>query len=289
MDINELRIFKTVAEAGSVTEAARRLDYAQSNVTARLRHLEQGLDTPLFYRKKRGMILTPAGKTLLAYAERILRLVEEAQTAVREKTKRVQGTLTIGSIESTAAVRLPPVLAHFHRAYPDVEMTLVTGLSEELLHKTLAYDLDGAFIAGRVEHPELEQMTAFEEELVFVTAPQVESLETLEQRTLLVFRQGCTYRARLEQLFRERGLVPFKVMDFGALDAILGCVAAGMGVTLFPRSVVTQLRYADDVRLHPISAALARMPTTFVRRRDTITTRALTAFLGAVQAGNQGC
>lgn len=278
MDLGALNIFVAVAETGSISQAARQLDYVQSNVTARIQNLEDELGTRLFYRRKRGVVLSPAGRTLLPYAARLLRLADEAQRAVQEH-EQGHGSLTLGAMETTAAVRLPALLARYHRTYPDVDLTLHTGPSEDMLNQVLNYRLDGAFVGGAVEHPDIEQEPVFREELVVVTERDILTLDALPQYTLIVFRQGCTYRARLEQLLRERGMVAHKIMEFGTVEAILGCVAAGMGVTLFPRFVLAQSPHQDALRQHAIPSKLAQVPTMFVRRRDTLHTRALAAFL----------
>lgn len=278
MELSALGIFVAVAETGSISQAARRLEYVQSNVTARIQHLEDNLGTPLFYRKKRGIALTPAGRALLPYATRLLRLADEARHAV-EDSAQGQGSLIVGAMETTAAVRLPSILAHYHQAYPDVDLTVVTGTSEELIAQALDYCLDGAFVGGSVVHPDIEQELFFEEELVFVTERRVTTLDALPQRTALSFRQGCAYRARLEHLLRSYGIVPYKIMEFGTIEAILGCVAAGMGITLFPRFVVERTAYRDQLCLHPVPADLALAPTMFIRRRDALRTRAMETFL----------
>jgi DNA-binding transcriptional LysR family regulator len=289
MDVGALTIFVTVAELGSISQAAQQLGYVQSNVTARMQNLEEQLQTPLFYRRKRGMVLTPAGRTLLGYARRVLHLVDEARRAVQEhESDQIQGSLIIGSMETTAAVRLPNILAQYHQSYPAVELTLKTGPTAALLDDLLSYQLDGAFVGGSVTHPELEQEIMFDEELVFITDRQGESLEDLPQRTMLAFRQGCSYRARLEQVMHERGLIPCKVIEFGTLEALLACVAAGMGVTLFPRSTLVRLNMLDRLRIHTLPATVARIPTMFVRRRDALQTRAMDAFMELTRQAGAG-
>lgn len=278
MDIGLLRIFKAVADEGSVSKAAARVHCVQSNVTTRLRQLETELDTTLFYRKKRGMVLTPPGKILLGYADRAIRLLVEAEKAVKE-TERVKGPLSIGTMESTAAVRLPSVLSRYHQKYSEVDLILTTGTSEELIEKVLDYRLDGAFVGGSVENAAIDQEPMFKEELVFVTDRRVKSLKSIGNPTLLVFRKGCTYRAISENWLRETGIVPYKIMEFGTLEGILGCVSAGMGLTLFPRSVIANLNYGKKVRTHRISGNFNRVPTMFIRRTDAVTTKALEAFL----------
>src|SRR5688572_18347324 len=125
MDLAELKIFKAVAEQGGITRAATALHRVQSNVTTRVKQLEARLGTKLFLRQNRRLVLSPEGKVLLAYADQLLRLSLEAETLLRDGTPR--GTLRIGTMESTAASRLPPILSRYHRTYPDVRIELVTG------------------------------------------------------------------------------------------------------------------------------------------------------------------
>ncbi|MGV2788528.1 LysR family transcriptional regulator, partial [Clostridium perfringens] len=102
MESGDLRIFRAVAEEGSITRAAQRLQYVPSNVTGRIRQLEDRLQTALFIRSNRGMELTPAGERLVGYTRQILNLLDEAEKSVQaEDTPR--GPLRIGAIESTAA------------------------------------------------------------------------------------------------------------------------------------------------------------------------------------------
>ncbi|MEW6140356.1 MAG: LysR family transcriptional regulator [Thermodesulfobacteriota bacterium] len=282
MDISLLRVFKAVADEESVSGAAERLNYVQPNVTARVRQLENELETPLFYRRNKGMTLTPAGKVLLEYADRALRLMKEAEMAVRD-TGRVTGPLSIGSTESAAAVRLPLVLTQYHRQYPDVEITLSTGLSDKLIEEVLDYKLDGAFVSGLLGHSDIEQIEIVTEELVVVTETKVESLEAIENPTLLVFPAGCSYRAVLENWLRLKGIVPYKVMELRTLDGILGCVAAGMGITISPLSVITHLNYAGSVNMHKIAEPFGALPTLFIRRKNAVETRAIKAFIQLAQ------
>src|SRR5712692_199714 len=125
MDLVALQIFKTVAEEGGITKAAAKLHRVQSNVTTRVKQLETRLGIKLFLRQNRKLVLSPEGKLLLAYADRLLRLSVEAEAALRGGTPR--GTFRIGTLESTAATRLSPVLSRYHLAYPEVRIELVTG------------------------------------------------------------------------------------------------------------------------------------------------------------------
>jgi len=282
MDISLLRIFKAVAEQGSISKASLVLNCVQSNVTARIQQLEEELGTDLFYRKPRGVVLTSAGKTLLGYAEKAMRLVEDAEKAVKENGE-LRGPLSLGSLESAAAVRLPKVLARYHQKYPEVEISLVTLSSQELLEKVLAYQIDGAFVSGKVNHPEVEQELMFYEELVLVTPQEIRSIKKMGKRTILVLRSGCNYKSQIEDWLGKRGVIPRETLEMGTREGIFGCISAGMGIAIFPRSIVNKLRFEDCVRIHPIPTQIGRVPTMFIRRRDTIRTKAMDALLRMVK------
>src|ERR1700739_2221394 len=132
MESADLRFFEAVARLGVMTRAAAELNTVQSNVTARLRALEQRLGTALFERHAAGVTLTDAGRRLLPYAQRVSRLLEEAARAARDDgTPR--GTLIVGSLETTAALRLSPVLASYAKAYPLVDLSIRPGTTCELV------------------------------------------------------------------------------------------------------------------------------------------------------------
>ncbi|BFH14280.1 hypothetical protein J6TS7_62860 [Paenibacillus dendritiformis] len=126
MESGELKIFQAVAREGSITKAAQALNYVQSNVTTRIQQLEAELKTPLFRRSNRGMTLTPAGKNLLEYADRILSLLDEAEKSARY-SEHPSGPLRIGSIETAAVTHLTPLLKTYCLQYPDVQLSLRLG------------------------------------------------------------------------------------------------------------------------------------------------------------------
>src|SRR3984893_8704964 len=132
MELSDLLTFSTVARLGGVTRAADELNTVQSNITQRIKSLEAEIGTPLFERHSRGMTLTGAGRRLLPYAERMAALSREAVLAARDDGQP-RGPLAIGSLETTAAVRLPSLLAQFHRRFPAVRLTVRTGTTADLV------------------------------------------------------------------------------------------------------------------------------------------------------------
>jgi len=289
MELTDLLTFSTVARLGGITRAAEELNTVQSNVTQRVKALEAEIGTALFERHSRGMSLTGAGRRLLPYAERMAALSREAVLAARDDGEP-KGPLSIGSMETTAAVRLPTLLAEFHRRYPAVRLSLRTATTADLVAAVLDGSLDGAFVAGPIEHADLSTTRAFTEELVLVTAQRWKSLAALRAGTsesgptALVFRTGCTYRQRLEQVFTEFGWPSAVRFELGTLDGMVGCVAADMGVTLLPRAVVERDHVLRDVNIHRLGSQHAHVETLFIQRRTShqySPLQALAAYLGS--------
>lgn len=277
MDLSDLRLFRTVAQEGSVTRAAERLHTVQSNVTTRLRLLEENLGTPLFDRINRRLIITPAGLLLQDYADRLLNLAEEARQAVRALDVP-QGLLRLGSMETTAATRLPRVIAAFRRQHPQVELRLRTSHTSGLTQEVLNHQLDAALISGPLQHPELEALPVIHEELVLITAadwPEIRSAADLAARgpvEVLTFREGCSYRQRLLDWLRQEGVPITQASEFGTFEAILGCVAAGMGVSLVPRAIIGAHLTGPDpasavLRLHPVAPPQFQSTTLLIWHR----------------------
>src|SRR5512143_245392 len=281
MELSDLKTFAAVARAGGITRAAEELNTVQSNVTQRVKALEAEIGTPLFERHSRGMTLTGAGKRLLPYAQRMAALSREAVLAARDDGEP-KGPLSIGSMETTAAVRLPPLLADFHRRYPAVRLSLRTATTADLVAAVLDGSLDGAFVAGPIAHADLAAVIAFREELVLVSARRWKSLADLRAGTpesgptALVFRTGCTYRQRLEQIMTEFGWPSAARFELGTLDGMIGCVAADMGVTLLPRAVVER---SETVTIHALEPAQSRVDTLFITRRGAHQYSALQGFV----------
>lgn len=283
LDLDALQIFKAVAEQGGVARAAVHLNRVQSNVSTRLRQLEASLGAPLFRRQNRRLVLSDQGRVLLAYAERLLRLAEEAQVAVRDGTP--QGVLRIGTMESTAAARLPPVLAHFHAAWPQVRLELVTGTSAALVNKVRNYEVDAAFVAWPFDAEGLESEHVFLEILALISplsAPAVSSPTDLAARSVIAFTAGCSYRRILESWLGQQGVSSARVMEFASYHAIVACVAAGAGVAIVPRSVLNVLQAQDTVRVQDLPAPFDSAVTMLVWRGDD-SSPALAAFREALQ------
>ncbi len=269
MELSDLHVFRTVVQAGGVTRAADRLHRVQSNVTARVKKLEEELGVALFLREGKRLQLSSAGKTLLEYADRLLALAEEARDALHDS--RPRGVLRLGSMESTAAARLPAPLSAFHERYPEVAVELHIGAPRELTAQVLAGTLDAALVADPVSDPRLDSVAAFEEALVLVTEaghPPIGTPRDIQKRTLLAFHPGCPHRKRLEDWFARYGVPAERVVEMASYHAILGCALAGMGVALMPRSVLDTYTERARLTVNPLTGKFGTSRTYLVWRKE---------------------
>jgi DNA-binding transcriptional LysR family regulator len=287
IDLVALEIFKAVVEAGGITRAAAKLHRVQSNVTTRVKQLEERLGTTLFLRGGRRLVLSPEGKVLLAYADRLLGLSSEAEAALRGGAPR--GTLRIGALESTAATRLPPILSRYHRAYAEVRIELVTGTTGALIGQVVTRDIEGAFVAEPFNAPALDSRPMFSEELVLITPrslPRIRRPRDIGRATLIAFATGCSYRRRLEAWLDRGRVVPERVIEFSSYHAIVACVAAGTGIAIVPRSVIHTVLARKEVVTHALPLDVSRATTHLVWRRGQ-TSAALDALRAMAEAAGR--
>jgi DNA-binding transcriptional LysR family regulator len=277
MDLAVLEIFRAVAQEKSVTRAAQLLDRVQSNVTTRIKQLEEELGTVLFLREGKRMLLTTEGERFLGYAEKLLSLADEARQSLHPG--QPHGNLRIGAMESTAATRLPTPLAAFHSRWPEVSLSITTGTSEDLIDAVRDRRLDCALVADpaalpscsfahTVEEECLDWIRIYTEQLMLVLPAHHEPVsapEKVKVRTLAGFGRGCTYREIAEDWFAGSAATPdqkLKVLPVNSYHAILACVASGSCVGIVPQSVL-------DLRREPLhlqAAPLMQVDTLLVSR-----------------------
>ena len=269
MDTQTLRMFKAVADTGSISGAARELNYAQSNVSTKIKQLETDLKAPLFFRHNKGIKLTTKGEVFLKYANEMARILSEADRAMTEEDKP-EGPLRIASMQTTASGMLPAILAEYHRTYPDVALQISTGPTDKNVRAVLDYEADCAFVSDPADHPALEKISVGMEHLVLLTDAEMsdEKLkEEIQDGTLLVFPRGCSYRRALETWLRGEGIVPKDIIEYDSVAGILAGVVAGLGITLLPESAAASYIDSGFLKKHELPPAVADKETVLIRRR----------------------
>ncbi len=265
LDLDDLHIFRSVVRAGGIMRAASQLNRVPSNVTTRIKQLEERLGVKLFRRQGRGLALTDAGHALLGHAERLLRLADEAEQELRNGV--VRGVLRLGSLESAAGVRLPPILSTYYANHPQTSIELQTGTPDALLRRVVQFEIEAAFVSEPFEKKSLSSMPFFDEELVLITAKsalKVKHAKDLDGQTLVGFSTGCSYRRRATEWLAASGVSPSRCLDLGSYHAIVACVAAGTGVAMVPAGVLDQVTLGKSVQRNALPASIRRNRTHLV-------------------------
>jgi DNA-binding transcriptional LysR family regulator len=269
INFTDLQVFRAVVEEGGIVKAARKLHRVPSNVSKRIKQLESSMGVTLFHRDRQRLHLSPTGELLRGYADRLVQLSEEARAAVSGANPR--GLLKLGALESTAASRLPGLLAAFHRQYPDVRLELTMGTNDFLVQAVVDRRLDAAFIA---EPPAriLAHMPVFRERLALISSPDhppIKRPQDIKSASLIAFPDGCAYRRVLQRWLGHDVFSTKRMLELGSYHAIIACVASGTGVALVPESVLDTMAQTS-VRRHPLPKTLADMSTPLVWRDGEI-------------------
>src|SRR3954447_14019581 len=270
MNFVDLQVFKCVVDEGGIIKAARKLHRVPSSVTTRIKHLETSLGVMLFHRDRQRLHLSPMGDLLLGYAERLIQLSDEARAAVSGGLPR--GVLKLGALESTAASRLPRILADFHRRYPEVRLELTTGTNDDLMTKVADRRLDAAFTAEPPAARVLEHVSVFTERLIVITNsdhPPIRRARDVQGTSLIAFPEGCAYRRVLQRWLGRESLATLRVLELNSYHAIVACVSSGTGIALMPESVLDTMPDTHVLR-HAIPKAQANITTPLVWRHGEI-------------------
>jgi LysR family transcriptional regulator, cell division regulator len=280
MNIHDLKLFEAVVFHGNFTKAADAMHTVQSNVTARIKALEESFDVQLLSRTPRKVSLTSAGEKLLYYSKQINHLLEEARQEIRA-AGQVVGELKIGSIETTLALKIPAMINQFSQEYPDVLLEFKSGIPGDLIQDVLHYRLDAAFVSSPIDTPELEERPVKKDKLVLVTAANMDIKTALAARSVrvVVFDQGCSYRGRLEAWLNAKGVGKYTCTIMNTMEGIVNFVEAGVGISVLPEDLVTQFYGRRKLNTFSLGKGLDTLSTVIIYRKDVPMSAALKAFL----------
>ncbi len=222
-----------------------------------MKQLEDRLGVSLFRRQGRTLTLTESGRILLGHADRLLEMADLAEQEVASGA--VRGTLRLGSLESTAGARLPPLLSSFHLQFPEMSIELQSGITDVLLRMLDRHEIDAAFVAEPFELGRLSSLPVYDEELTLISAKgdsRIRGAQDLDGKTIVVFPHGCSYRRRLTEWLAAEGVTPGRILEFGSYHAIVACVAAATGVGIISAEMLDRAVLGTEVQRHPLPGKL---------------------------------
>ena len=245
MEIRQLRTFMHIVKLGNFSQAAQFQGYTQSTVTTHIQLLEKELNTILFERFGHQLILTTDGEQLYDYAERIIKLTEEAKNTLYNSNVP-RGRLVIGMPESLCVYHLPSVLKEYSSLYPDVQLSFKFGIDSDfriLLRKNM---LDIAFFLDKhVLDSDLINKFLWPEQIVMVASPthslgkleQVEAKD-LQNQTLILVETGSNYRTIFENSLEKAAVHSKNILEVCQIQTIKQLVTSNVGITVLPFAAV---------------------------------------------------
>jgi DNA-binding transcriptional LysR family regulator len=290
MELGQLEAFVQVAKLGSFSRAAEALFLTQPSVTARIQTLEKDLGEDLFERGGRSIKLSDAGAVFLEYAERALKEVQESRDALESLRNASAGHLRIGSALTISAYVLPRLLKSFRSCYPGVAVSVRTGRSDYVMDMVLADEAQVGLVRG-LNHPELETVHLYDDEVVLVTHPDHEfatrgcaSIDAVGDQALIFFDKGSSYHGLIHGYFRDAGVVPTHAMELDSMEATKKMVEEGLGIAYLPRvSVERELGLGVLVEVEVSGAEPLRRPIALITRRNRRHSRPVQAFVELLQ------
>ncbi|YCA41555.1 LysR family transcriptional regulator [Bacillus sp. JZ8] len=234
MESQDLKIFKYVAEKKSISKAAAMLGYVQPNVSGRIKHLEEELDTKLLNRTNRGVTLTDEGVLLLEYTEKILFLMDEVKTKIHED--KGEGSLTIGASQTISAFKIPHFLSDFLKQNKNIKIKVKTDTKQILQEQLLYGEIDGLFFSGDNDENRFEEVYSDREKVVLLSCEGHD--KRASSPTLLVNSDpNCIYRKKILQFSQNHHFDKPVLMEFDLLESILQGIANGLGMSIIPADI----------------------------------------------------
>jgi len=258
MDLTQLRYFKAVAEAGSITAAAHVLGITQPTLTAAIQQMEKQLDTKLLLRGRSGIQLTATGEALRRHAATVHALLEQAEQEIRALQDEDVGNFVLGCHESLGAYFLPSFLPAFLQSAPRITLTLWNGTSSAVQDAVVERKVHFGLVVNPRPHPDLVFVPLFHDAMdVFVAtegAPPEGNLDAAQARLgkgPLIYAPRVLQCQELLERLAARSLLPERLLPCGDLELVKSLALSGMGVALLPRRVADYWQPGRLRRLHP--------------------------------------
>jgi len=289
MDFDQLVTFVEVAKQGNFSRAGQKVFRSQSAVSAQIRQLEQDYGAKLLDRVGKAVRLTAAGEIMLEYAQRLLALRRESQSAVAEQGSTPRGVLSIGANEATCLYVLPDYFAEYQRLYPGVQISIYRNFSHKILQKVEDGSVDVGIVTLPIKSPSLKIHSIFRDRLVLVTGASHPlarrhsvRIAEIAEYPIIFPRTGYT-RALLDKHFRPFRATLRIAMELPSVGMIKGFVAAGLGVSLISESFARDEVATGQLKLVGIEDVDIHRELGLVYRRDRTLPRAATAFIALIR------
>ena len=248
IDIGDIKSFVTVAELKSITAAAHKRNYLQSNMTAKIKKIENHYDRQLFIRKPKGVELTQAGLHLYTQYKKMLFTWEETENKIYQQ----EMCLRFGTNTSLGGMRFYPSFSKLYETYPDLSVTMKTGGTAYIEDEILQGNLDIAYALGHPKHKNLQYIQKGKDELVIIGKNVINHqnfTDCLNHQNILFASEDCCYATTLEEIFSDYQLTKGELTHIHDHEALIHFTQLGMGIAVVARSLIKKfnIQYYMDI------------------------------------------
>lgn len=294
MNLNQLKAFVEVVEAGSFSAAARRLGLSQPAVSLQIQSLEEYLGMLLLDRRTKKVTLTEAGNLFYPVAVEVLEKLDAAHRRLQDFGETVKGRLAVGGSTTPGQYILPKILSRFKVEFPEVLITLKIADTRAIEDGVLSGDL-GAGLTGAKPNAQLKSEIITEDEIVAIVpaSSEIETLdiERLRREPFILREQGSGTRRTIEKFLSEAGSGVDRLttaMELGSTEAVVKAVSAGLGISFVSKWAAEDAIKLGRVRVAPLEGTpiIRHIYLITSRRAPTKTTEAFLDFLKAVDVSS---
>jgi DNA-binding transcriptional LysR family regulator len=293
MNRNHLALFHTVAQAGGISRGAAAARVSQPAVSKQIAELEDELGVRLLDRLPRGCQLTEAGKILADYVNRWCSLEQDAGRAIEEYRGLKRGRLAVGASLTIGGYLLPAVLAEFNRRFPEIELRMEIANTRHIRSALLEGAIELGLTEGPLVSEELESEVFFQDELVAI-APSGHPLlkkgnvtvRELCREPFILREEGSGTRAVVERALRRKGFKIKPLLSLASPEAIKNAVAAGMGLSILSRLIISLELQAGSLGVIPLKDLTIQRPLHLQQIRGRSRSQSLVKFLEILKARN---
>ena len=239
IDMGDIKSFVTVAELKSITAAAHKLNYLQSNMTAKIKKIENHYKRQLFIRKPKGVELTESGMNLYQQYKKMIFTWEETENKIYQQ----ETNLRFGTNTSLGGMRFYPSFSQLYETYPELSITMKTGSTGYIEDEILCGNLDIAYVLGHPKQKNIQYIQKADDQLVIIGKNVInhDRLEDcLNHQNILLASEECCYATTLDHIYTDYNLTKGELTHIYDHEALVHFTQLGMGISMIAKSLINK-------------------------------------------------
>lgn len=285
MELRQLEYFLAVCHELNFTRASEKLNISQPSLSQQIKNLEEELGIPLFDRIGKKIAITEAGEILQAHCYRVFHELEQAKAALRDLNGLQRGELRIGSEVTELTPLLSPVILHYKRIYPNINLSVHGKRTEDICKSLLENELDFGVVYFPIAHEELEAIPLFSEELSlavpsnhYFARKEAVDFTQLKDQPLISQPEDYFLRKHIDKYAEKLNMSLKPILEITTIESIMELVSQGLGMTILPRSYLESRNDRNVKRVKLVNPEL-HVDIGIIYRRDKFMCAATKEFI----------